>query len=120
MQPYVRKGQPQEQRSGIVVFKHILVVAVVLLGFVVQGNYLHQIPRGLRRFAESYHNIVAKIVGFLAGHVFNKDAKGLGVPFVEDAGVAHLHGSFQNRFSQCFANVCRTVQCLGDRPFGNI
>ena len=43
VQPYVRKGQPQEQRPNIVVFEHIFVVAGVFLGFVIQGDHLYQV-----------------------------------------------------------------------------
>lgn len=120
VQPHVRKRQTQKQSPGIVVFEHILVVAYVLLGFVVQRDYLHQITRRFCCFAEANHNIIAKIVGLLTGHVFDKDAKGLGVPLMEGAGVTHLHGGLQNGFSQCFAHIRCAVQCLGDRSLGNI
>ena len=117
--PGVAQGGTQEEAALILVAQHVFIIVVLLLQLDVQGDKIHHAAVRLRQLAEARHQIPAKVVGVLVGHVLDEHADSGRLPGAQLPGIAQLHRRLQYAAAHGLAHILCPAERLGHCSLGN-
>ncbi len=108
--PRVMQGKTESKGTNIIMLQHEHVIVDGTLKLFVNRDNLHFESGRFCHLPKSGDDLVAELMRLFIVQVFHKNTHLFGCIFLSAlSGISHFNSSFQNRFSQCFADVRGTV-----------